>query len=106
MLVATAVVLKCRDIVCTLRVLRKEDIRQTARVHDPLQQTYEPIGCPVQTNPEYDHVLFTDADCARFMCELTDPDSRRAYEVREEDTSRRAGTISEHDTSSNTPTRP
>ena len=33
-------------------------------------------------NPEYDHVLFTDEDCERFMREVADPEVRRAYEVR------------------------
>ena len=34
-----------------------------------------------QVNSEYDYALFTDEDCQRFMCELADPDVRRAYEV-------------------------
>ena len=32
-------------------------------------------------NPEYDYALFTDEDCARFMCEFADPDTLRAFEV-------------------------
>jgi hypothetical protein len=32
-------------------------------------------------NPEYDYAMFTDEDCARFMCKFADPDTLRAYEV-------------------------
>ncbi len=34
-----------------------------------------------QMNPEYDYAMFTDEDCARFMCKFADPDTLRAYEV-------------------------
>jgi hypothetical protein len=57
-------------------------------------------------NPEYDYVLFTDADCERFMCELADPDSRRAYEAREHEASRLVKQVVEHVAVSGSQIRP
>ena len=56
-------------------------IWQTWKDATPGPKRYEGMASLVQLNPEYNYALFTDEDCARFMCELADPDVRRAYEV-------------------------
>ena len=56
-------------------------IWQTWKDTTPGAQRFEGMNSLVQLNPEYDYALFTDEDCQRFMCELADPDARRAYEA-------------------------
>ena len=56
-------------------------IWQTWKDDKPGAKRFEGMNSMVMVNAEYDYVLFTDEDCARFMCELADPDTLLAYEV-------------------------
>ena len=56
-------------------------IWQTWKDTYPSTLRFEGMNSMVLANPEYDYAFMTDADCTRFICELGDPDVRRAYEV-------------------------
>ena len=57
-------------------------IWQTWKDTHPPPLRFQGMNSMVLVNPEYDYVLMTDEDCTRFICELADPQVRRAYEVR------------------------